>query len=137
MNDLLDYVYNNTLYYYYAYKDYVYNIFSFPYYYLKYEYFKDDYNVKRYDRNTFLLTYRYNENTYKMLIKHSKLPNNILYVNNHNDEDITESFYEIMGPAYDFHNIKYTPRYFNAKFITIKFMDDKFSIFFEDEVITI
>lgn len=122
INDLLNYIYYS---------------FAIPYSYVKYEYFRNDHKLVKYDRGNFVLTYKYNDNIYKIMIKHSNLPNDILYVTNHDDEDITEQFYEILGPGYDFHNVEYTPSYFNTDSITIQYMNDESKTILNGEIIKI
>ena len=119
------------------YKNNVYNMIIFPYRYIMYEYFCDDHNIVKYNRTKSILTYRYNENTYNILINHSHIPNNVLCVTNHNDEDITSEFNKILGPGYDFHNIEYTPKFFKAYFIKVVYIDDTFKTIFENDVIVI
>ena len=137
MLDILWFIYDSTRDYYNYYRHDIYNYTMFPFRYIKYEYFKNDHSIIKYDRKRFLLTYKYNENIYKILIKHSNLPNTILCVLNHLDEDITEEFTQMLGPGFDFHGQDITPDFFNTNFIKIVYIDDKNKLFFTDDIIRI
>lgn len=114
----------------------IYEFCMFPYRFISYEYFRND-NIDFIDKKNMILTYKYNQNEYKILIKHHTGPNNILYVTNHIDEDITEEFEKILGPGNDFHNIDYDPSFFNAEFIKIHYINGKCKFIFTDEIIKI
>tara|TARA_Y100000389_G_C17412106_1_gene491544 strand:+ start:234 stop:734 length:501 start_codon:yes stop_codon:yes gene_type:complete len=81
---------------------------------------KFKHNAVKIDKKTYELTYCLDDKTYKMLFKVKRGPNPILKILDENDLDVTSELLPYIGPNYDWHNFKISPKFFNKK--TIKFI---------------
>ena len=94
-------------------------------------------SIVKISKNTYELTYMLNDNTYKILIKTNIGPQpKIIQALDENDNDITENLRFYFGPTGTFHGIKYTPRDFSIKTLTLNMSDTRELTFDQnDEII--
>jgi len=94
-------------------------------------------SIIKINKNTYSLTYILNDNTYKILIKTNLGPQpKIIQAIDELDQDITESLRFYFGPVGNFHGIKYKPKDFNIKKLTLNMGDTRELVFDQnDEII--
>lgn len=79
--------------------------------------------IKRIDAKTYELTYVVNGSLYKMLIVPKRGPKPIIMVYNENEEDVTDEVLTYMGPQYDWHHSKISPKFFGYQSLTFELAD--------------
>ena len=94
-----------------------------------------DNRVVKIDKNLYEISYIINDKQYKMFIKPLKGPKPYSKIIDENDKDITEEIEAYLGPCYDFHKFKVTPRHFSKKRIIIHKYDNEKDIFEDEQII--
>ena len=96
-------------------------------------------SIVKLNKNTYELTYMLNGNTYKILIRTNLGPQpKIIQALNELDEDITETISPYFGPIGNFHGLKYKPKDFNIKKLTLNMGDTRELVFDQtDEIILV
>jgi hypothetical protein len=80
-------------------------------------------SVKKLDRNIYEMRYVVNGRLYKMVVIPKRGPTPVLQISNDEDIDVTSQILPYMGPQYDWHNNKLTPKFFNYKTLTFQLSD--------------
>jgi len=81
-------------------------------------------SIVKITKNKYELTYMLNNNMYKILVTTSIGPQpKIIQALNEVDDDITETIIPYLGPAGNFHGLKYKPTDFNIKILTLNMSD--------------
>ena len=60
---------------------------------------------------------------YKMLVRPLRGPAPVLQVINDQDDDVTDEVLPYMGPRYDWHNVKISPKFFGYNSLTFELKD--------------
>jgi hypothetical protein len=95
-----------------------------------------EYPVKL-DKNKYLVSYTINNKTYKLTVNIKNGPKRISRILGHDGHDITSDILPYLGPEENFHNILYTPRFFEKKCIIFQLSDGSVCEFIGDEIIII
>lgn len=93
--------------------------------------------MRKVDRKTSELTYVIAGRKYKLLVKPRRGPSPILQISNEKLEDITNEILPYMGPQYDWHGQKFTPKYFGCKSLTFECSDGNSQAFKEDTICSV
>lgn len=81
-------------------------------------------SVVKITKNKYEVTYMLNNNMYKMLITTTMGPQpKIIQALNEVDHDITDTIIPYLGPAGNFHGLKYKPADFNINILTLNMSD--------------
>jgi hypothetical protein len=83
--------------------------------------------------NGYITYYFYGGKMYKIFIVPTRGPSKISRILDENDNDRTEEIQKFMGPGYDFHNIPYTPSFFDCKKLVFIDNDENKTIFEQDD----
>jgi hypothetical protein len=92
-------------------------------------------SVKKTKKNEFEVTYIIKGRVYKILIVPDRGPAPVLQISDENMEDMTDYILPYLGPNYNWHNIKFTPRFFNSETLTFEFSNGLEKTFEIDEVL--
>ena len=92
-------------------------------------------------KNKYFVTYEFEGKPYNILVSKKKGPPKITSIyGNQEYEDPVNVYDEIrkyLGPNFDFHNIKYTPKCLGYYALTFHFSDDTEQTFIDDDVINL
>ena len=91
-------------------------------------------SVEKVDRKTSVLTYVYAGKRYKLFIKPKRGPCPILQIIDENSEDVTEHVLPYMGPKYNWHGEKLSPKTLGYKTLTFECSNGKSLIFKNEEI---
>jgi hypothetical protein len=96
-------------------------------------------NIEYIQKFEYDVHYVYNGQLYKIKILGNSNINKkqVLMITNENSDDITSDILPYMGPKYDFHSIKYTPKNFKIKELTLYLNDGNIKKFDENQTIII
>ena len=94
-------------------------------------------SVRKLDKNTYEVEYIIGGKIYKMIVIPKKGPNNILYILDENNNDLTDFILPYYGPNYDWHFIKLSPQFFRYKKIIFYLADGTEKVFRELEYINL
>jgi hypothetical protein len=81
------------------------------------------------------VTYVIKGKIYKMIVKPVRGPVKVLLVSNDKQEDVSCDILPYLGPEDDFHNKKYTPRFFDHNELIFEMFDGQEKIFKADDSI--
>lgn len=70
-------------------------------------------SIIKLNNNKYEINYVINGKIYKFITKIKRGPKNVLLIYDENQNDVSDDILPYLGPAEDFHNIEYTPSYFN------------------------
>lgn len=88
-------------------------------------------------RHKYFVTYEFEGKPYNLLVSKKRGPPTItsIYGNQEYEDsvDVYEDIKKFLGPNFDFHNIKYTPKCLGYYSLTFYFSDDTEKIFYDDE----
>ena len=93
--------------------------------------------IKKLDKNKFEITYVINGKMFKMITSPPKGPSLVLQVSDDNQDDITEIVLPYIGPKNNWHNVEFTPSFFESKFLSFELSNGDTKTFSEDEVIVL
>lgn len=93
--------------------------------------------IQKYDNKNIVLTYIYNDNIYKILIRTLKGPPLIERVINEKGIDISKEINPYLGPNYDFHQRKFTPSFWGQNQLIFYYSNSVVKSFESDEVISL
>lgn len=82
-----------------------------------------DNSLTKIDKNRYELKYVINGKLYKKIIKPNRGPIPVISVINENGYDVTEEILPYMGPNNDFHNEKFTPKFFGYDKLTFEMLN--------------
>lgn len=89
-------------------------------------------SIIKLDKNTYILSYILHDNEYKMIIKIARGPSPILSIKNQDDKDMTDIVMPYLGPKNDWHNNKFTPKFFECKILSFELLNGEIIKFFEE-----
>lgn len=92
-------------------------------------------NLIKINKNTYELSYSVNGKFFKYRFKIEKGPSKILQIIDNNNNDVTSKIFPYLGPQYDFHQNKYTPKDFNHSELTFNLFDGHELTFNENDII--
>lgn len=87
--------------------------------------------------NTYEIVYIINGNMYKMVVKPQRGPPPILQISNDKQEDVTDLVLPYMGPKYDWHGNKFTPKFFDCDTLTFELSNGTECTFDKDAKMTV
>ena len=96
-----------------------------------------DNSLVKVDKNKYELKYVINGKLYKKIIKPDRGPIPVVSVTNENDDDVTEEILPYMGPNNNFHNEKFTPKFFGHNKLIFEMLSGNVFIFNSLENISI
>lgn len=87
-----------------------------------------------------VITYEYNQKTYKIIYKHKRVHKVVLKITTLCDLttsplDVSEKIRPYLGPFYDFHGMKITPKDLGYSMLQFDFLIGETKIFNENDVI--
>lgn len=82
-----------------------------------------DNSLIKIDKNKYELKYVINGKLYKKIIKPNRGPIPVISVTNENNCDVTEQILPYMGPNNDFHNEKFTPKFFGHNTLVFEMLN--------------
>jgi hypothetical protein len=116
-------------------------IYQYAFYYFNKFWSKQNYIPHPLHRNKYFVTYEFEGKPYNILVSKTRGPPKITSIyGNKEFEDSVDVYDEIkkyLGPNFDFHNIKYTPRCLGYFSLTFHLSDDSEQVFYEDDVIVL
>lgn len=80
-------------------------------------------SVRKIDRKTYEVTYVINGRMYKMIVTPKLGPIPVLQISNDLENDVTDHVLPYMGPQYDWHGYKLTPKFFGYRSLTFELSD--------------
>jgi hypothetical protein len=80
-------------------------------------------SVVKLNRKTFELTYTITGKTYKILITPDRGPDLILQISDQNYNDVSDKIIPYIGPNYNWHNNKFSPKFFGYESLTFELHD--------------
>lgn len=89
-------------------------------------------SIIKLDKNTYILSYILHDNEYKMVIKIARGPSPILSIKNEDNKDLTDIILPYLGPKNDWHNNKFTPKFFNCKSLSFELLNGEIIKFHEE-----
>ena len=89
-------------------------------------------SIIKLDKNTYILSYILHDNEYKMVIKIARGPSPILSIKNEDNKDLTDIILPYLGPKNDWHNNKFTPKFFNCKSLSFELSNGEIIKFHEE-----
>ena len=92
-------------------------------------------NLNKIKKNTYELSYSVNGKFFKYRFKLEKGPSKVLQIIDNNNNDVTLKIFPYLGPQYDFHQHKYTPKDFNYSELSFNLFNGKELTFKENEII--
>jgi hypothetical protein len=92
-------------------------------------------------RNKYFVTYEFEGKPYNILVCKKRGPAKITSIYGNKEYEDSENVYDeikkYLGPNYDFHGIKYTPKCLGYYSLTFYFSDDTEQTFVDDQVINL
>lgn len=92
-------------------------------------------------RNKYFVTYEFEGKPYNILISKKRGPAKIIGIFGNQEYEKPKNVYEdikkFLGPNFDFHDIKYTPKCLGYYCLTFCFSDDSEKTFIDNDVITL
>ena len=83
--------------------------------------------------NKYIISYVIKGKLYKMIIKPNRGPSKVLLVSDENHEDISNLVFPYLGPEENFHNSKFTPRFFSRKELVFELSNGLEKTFNDDQ----
>ena len=96
-----------------------------------------DNSISKIDKNKYELKYVINGKLYKKIIKPDRGPIPVISVINENGCDVTEEILPYMGPNNNFHNEKFSPKFFGYNKLIFEMLNGSIFIFHSSEDIYI
>lgn len=94
-------------------------------------------SIVQIDKKTYEVTYVISGKTYKMLVKPIRGPRKVLLVSDEKQEDVSYKIFPYLGPEENFHNKKFTPKFFKKKELIFELFSGEEKVFQENETIDI
>ena len=92
-------------------------------------------SIRKLDRKTYEVSYVIEGKLYKMVVIPKRGPAPVLQILDENSDDITRYVLPYMGPQYDWHGKKFTPRFFGHNSLTFLLGDGSEYIYTDDSVV--
>lgn len=92
-------------------------------------------NEKKYISSKYIISYNIKGKNYKFIVKHEKGPPRIFLITDEDKNDITDLVMPYMGPEYNFHDIAYTPSFFDKSEINFELFDGTIKTFKNEEIL--
>ena len=89
-------------------------------------------SIIKLDKNTYILSYILHDKEYKMIVKIARGPSPILNIKNEDDKDLTDIIIPYLGPKNDWHNYKFTPKFFDCKSLSFELLNGETIKFFDE-----
>ena len=94
-------------------------------------------SIVQIDKKTYEVTYVIRGKTYKMLVKPIRGPRKVLLVSDEKQEDVSYKIFPYLGPEENFHNKKFTPKFFEKEELIFELFSGEEKVFRENETIDI
>lgn len=94
-------------------------------------------SIVQIDKKTYEVTYVIRGKTYKMIIKHRRGPRKVLLVSDEKQEDVSYKIFPYLGPEDNFHNKKFTPKFFEKEELIFELSNGEEKVFLKNETINI
>jgi len=89
-------------------------------------------SVKKLDKNVYEVSYQIKGKSYKMIVTPDKGPAKILQISNDSEIDVTNRVLPYLGPNYNWHGTKLTPKFFGYTSLTFELYDGGEKTFTDD-----